>query len=256
MKKSKVLVPALGVLCLGMAAAVTGTVAWFTTNNTVSAATMSVNVKDLKDLRISVTGTGSWKAALSSPDDAWIDQLTNGGLAVGYDGELTSPTAIFNVLNVSGAGTAIASLKFAKPSETNAIEPANGGAAHAFETGKDMSGYYVASSEYTHGDYELLYAGSDAATTISTTIKIGSTSTKNIDAAVVIATIVDSKIYTYILPTYSGGYADITGPAITLNNGVKKQFDIYVWYDGTSSAAKNENAVKNVLNFEVEHSLA
>ncbi len=37
MKKTKVLVPAMAVLALGMAAAVTGTVAWFSSNNVVTA---------------------------------------------------------------------------------------------------------------------------------------------------------------------------------------------------------------------------
>ncbi len=42
MKKTKVIIPALGILLLSTAASVTGTVAWFTTNNTVSASSMAV----------------------------------------------------------------------------------------------------------------------------------------------------------------------------------------------------------------------
>ena len=42
MKKSKILAPALAVLCLSVAASVTGTVAWFAANNIVSATGMNV----------------------------------------------------------------------------------------------------------------------------------------------------------------------------------------------------------------------
>ena len=40
MKKTKILIPAMSVLALGMAAAVTGTVAWFSANNVVNASGM------------------------------------------------------------------------------------------------------------------------------------------------------------------------------------------------------------------------
>lgn len=43
MKKSKILAPALAILCLSTAASVTGTVAWFAANNVVSATGMSVH---------------------------------------------------------------------------------------------------------------------------------------------------------------------------------------------------------------------
>lgn len=43
MKKSKILAPALAILCLSTAASVTGTVAWFASNNIVSATGMNVH---------------------------------------------------------------------------------------------------------------------------------------------------------------------------------------------------------------------
>lgn len=43
MKKSKILAPALAILCLSTAASVTGTVAWFAANNVVSADGMAVH---------------------------------------------------------------------------------------------------------------------------------------------------------------------------------------------------------------------
>ena len=45
MKKTKVIIPALGILLLSTAASVTGTVAWFSMNDTVTASGMSVTAK-------------------------------------------------------------------------------------------------------------------------------------------------------------------------------------------------------------------
>ena len=52
MKKTKVLVPALAVLALGMAASVTGTVAWFAANNVVNANGMKVQSSTPSSLAI------------------------------------------------------------------------------------------------------------------------------------------------------------------------------------------------------------
>ena len=45
MKKTKIIVPALGVLLLSTAASVTGTVAWFSMNNFVTATGMEVKAR-------------------------------------------------------------------------------------------------------------------------------------------------------------------------------------------------------------------
>ena len=45
MKKTKIIVPALGMLLLGTAASVTSTVAWFAMNSSVSATGMQIKVK-------------------------------------------------------------------------------------------------------------------------------------------------------------------------------------------------------------------
>lgn len=53
MKKSKVLVPALAMICVSTAAAVTGTVAWFAANKTVTATGMKVKAETEGSLVIS-----------------------------------------------------------------------------------------------------------------------------------------------------------------------------------------------------------
>jgi len=53
MKKSKILAPALAILCLSTAASVTGTVAWFAANNVVSAKNLTVHANTQASLIIS-----------------------------------------------------------------------------------------------------------------------------------------------------------------------------------------------------------
>ena len=53
MKKTKVIIPALGILLLSTAASVTGTVAWFSANETVKANGMNVQARDTNGIVIS-----------------------------------------------------------------------------------------------------------------------------------------------------------------------------------------------------------
>ena len=62
MKKTKIIVPALGVLLLSTAASVTGTVAWFSMNNFVTAEGMNVKAKAENGIVISNAADGtSWR---------------------------------------------------------------------------------------------------------------------------------------------------------------------------------------------------
>lgn len=71
MKKTKIIVPALGVLLLSTAASVTGTVAWFSMNNFVTATGMNVKAKAENGIVISnqaaASGEGvTWKESAIS----------------------------------------------------------------------------------------------------------------------------------------------------------------------------------------------
>lgn len=67
MKKTKIIVPALGMLLLSTAASVTGTVAWFSMNNFVTATGMEVKAKAENGIVISNAASGStWKETAAS----------------------------------------------------------------------------------------------------------------------------------------------------------------------------------------------
>ena len=57
MKKTKVIIPALGLLVMSTAASVTGTVAWFAANNTVSATGMTISAKSDTEFLVIVGGS-------------------------------------------------------------------------------------------------------------------------------------------------------------------------------------------------------
>ncbi len=60
MKKTKVIIPAMGLLLLSTAASVTGTVAWFSMNNSVTATAMQIKVKAEDGILISNSAKSSW----------------------------------------------------------------------------------------------------------------------------------------------------------------------------------------------------
>ena len=60
MKKTKVIIPAMGLLLLSTAASVTGTVAWFSMNNSVTATAMSIKVKAEDGILISNSAKSAW----------------------------------------------------------------------------------------------------------------------------------------------------------------------------------------------------
>ena len=68
-RKSKIIIPALGMLLLSTAASVTGTVAWFTANNIVTAKNMTVQAEAEKGIVIASYSSGSAPADTDFTDE-------------------------------------------------------------------------------------------------------------------------------------------------------------------------------------------
>lgn len=67
MKKSKLLAPALALLCLSTAASAAGTVAWFSANYTINVTSVNISAQsDATDLQISTNGTSGWTNEINS----------------------------------------------------------------------------------------------------------------------------------------------------------------------------------------------
>ena len=82
MKKTKIIIPALGILLLSTAASVTGTVAWFSMNEKVTATKMSIKAKGEAGIAIAAytgenQGTAPVASAFSDTADATAQSLEN-----------------------------------------------------------------------------------------------------------------------------------------------------------------------------------
>ena len=79
MKKSKIIVPALGILVLSTAAAVTGTVAWFTSSNLVSVSGMQLKIDPEDGMVVANEAKSPWATsavASHTGKDAEDNQLS------------------------------------------------------------------------------------------------------------------------------------------------------------------------------------
>ena len=92
MKKTKILVPALAVLALGMAASVTGTVAWFAANNVVNANGMKIQSSTPSSLAIGreINAVASEGHPVGIGDATVIDYQTTAGT------NILNPASHFN----------------------------------------------------------------------------------------------------------------------------------------------------------------
>ena len=105
MKKTKIIVPAMGLLILGTAASVTGTVAWFSMNNSVNVTGMNVRTTVGSNILISATNSESaYASGLNQPVSGVLEPVsTVNGVnffyhsttnAVAGDGHVTDTTFV------------------------------------------------------------------------------------------------------------------------------------------------------------------
>ena len=117
MKKTKIIVPALGVLLLSTAASVTGTVAWFSMNNFVTATGMNVTAKAENGIIISNAADGTtWKDSAISTRTAtlavkptstatgatWVHSTSNNAALANTGNAYAALTPVFDT--TTGAG--------------------------------------------------------------------------------------------------------------------------------------------------------
>lgn len=117
MKKSKIIAPALGVLILSTAASISGTVAWFTANNSVAVTGMSVTTKVGSNLLICATNTS---------DDDYETSLSQTRSGTLMPVSTVNGTAFFytSSSNVNGSGDAKTD-SYVAYSEAAVNEPSN-----------------------------------------------------------------------------------------------------------------------------------
>ena len=256
MKKTKILVPALGILALGMAASVTGTVAWFSTNTMVYADGVQVSTQAQDSLVIGLTQNGTFGSKVTHQ---WATLTTvNPAFCLASAGELAEAPQ-FKALDASklvGAnatyevrenGKVYAIANPAKP-ENEYEDPATSAAFIAANTNPD-----VRAIEYIDASEWLKMNGTENKQ-VTAKIYATRTSGKAIDQALRIG-FWDGANFTINTP-FSSTESSNTPSFVTAAFQVTptaKNVHIYVWYDGQDAACINANATTNAITINADY---
>ena len=228
MKKTKVIIPALGLLLLSTAASVTGTVAWFAANATVTATGMSVTAKS--DSAFLLIKAGAVEGANDAAKAAAI-QASGGESA-------NATTATAEVLPVAhDSVTTIATIEATAENKYSnwyyrySKDPANWGVDENGMTAKE----YVASDKFS--DYVLVNefnltvaAGSNAMNTLKVnTCSITPSNSGDQAVKVLVATATACEEF-----SGTGGSGSTTLQA-SLTDATTMQVKVYIYWDGNDT---------------------
>lgn len=290
MKKTKIIVPALGVLLLSTAASVTGTVAWFSMNNFVTATGMEVKARAENGIVISKAASGdTWKEtavsartttlALKPTSTAtgatWVHSTSN-------DSSDENTGNNYDLLNLTldettGAG-------YVNDNGQTGYQNVGGGEApNAYEAD---SAYYALHSFYVKSSAEALKK-----TIYITNVKATASGTASEDLDKALRVLVklhendsSAKVYsplyaatsynvattagassvatTAVTPIAANQASDglvasasqtfLTNQAIPASSGTPLQFDIYLYFEGEDPNCKSDNLTATLDNIQVE----
>ena len=251
MKKTKIIIPALGLLLLSTAASVTGTVAWFSANTSVYANNMNVKVEAEYGLVIANaaganatynnqveaadTAVKALKPASTADLLTWLYSVsTNPGQANTQQEYKTVTTAseyyvLHNFYIRSSAGTelTIGSLDIKKVTATPGVEQALSKALRVGITFEhDTSAYIYAPIT----GYSASYSVQKAAGAYS------SAAADRTDVAPKAGTVVSNSSVTSL-------------PANTAQGELVK---VYIWFEGEDAACISNNLVASLTNIKVD----
>ena len=222
MKKTKIIIPALGLLLLSTAASVTGTVAWFAVNGSVTAEGMTVAAKtDNAYLIISAGTTLGGNATTADVSANFTDiQL-----------KPVKPMAEWTSSNVSGIETVTnwGTASSSDPSNANASAALTALANTATLLG---NGNYVMKQSYMVG---LLANSAPAASPL----RIESV-TVPANTGITVVVVCGSNVY-----THAATDNDVTGETLALATAVTTtgvQIDTYIYIDGSNANVYTNNA--------------
>ncbi len=261
MKKTKILVPAMGMLILSTAASITGTVAWFATNASVNATNMQVIVKTNNTyLLISDTATtaaGIQSGALKAVDIAMADNESK----VFPSAPCANATDTARLTVAEGhkntAGAAISTAGAIVNSAATAAQYTNWYTAAATAPGSaalDANSVVQLASFDNYVIIKTVYltvaAGANGAhsLTVKPTWTQNSTGT---DLAAVKAIVTTDDGGFAMLSSDSTAAADISGSDTTITDSVVRTVNIYLYYDGNESVVYTNN-MANLLGGKID----
>ena len=246
MKKTKIIIPALGMLLLSTAASVTGTVAWFAANSSVTATGMTLKAKtDSEYLVISRdSATATWEAgiitktvALTFPTDAEVLPTSRSGS---------------NWITATGTSTTDGTAAANSTQNLTITEANNYGSA-------DQKNYYI---------YDVVYVGlaKGSSSTSSKILKCNVTFTatqsselnKCLTVGIYAGSSLGSNSFTesYVLAS-SATTATVKNGSNTIYSGANlsatsgQPISVYAYFDGADAACTTANAI-NLSNIQID----
>lgn len=261
MKKSRILVPALGILALGMSAAVTGTVAWFSTNRTVYANGIQFQSATAQSLVIALAEDGPWGTVVNhnvaAKDATLMPAYLLDTLESNKATYTNSATPSFVALNTSFMNANSDKYYVA---DDGKVKTVSGETVKPAKPGTEDGPFEMAttSAVKVFDDYLKIDGGTtDVATYTKITIaKANTSSNEAIDIALRVG-FFDGTNFEVFKPFVDTTTVNNTfKPTEAFNvNGSAKKVSIYVWYDGEDDNCKNANAIQNPINVTAVYSL-
>ena len=251
MKKTKIIIPALGMLLLGAAASVTGTVAWFSMNDTVTASGMNIQAKTNDAyLVISETSDGTFdkdaNAMVLSPTSGTALKLVtplNVASNVDYYATLANKTAETPVTTTPSKFTNAASVLWgtttsSDPSQVQASNITDLVGGTGFDNGALTA--YVQSSELWFKVKTADALGSNLTCDQVTFTNSGSNTIAESGRALIVSEEGKYQLFSFA----SGAVTAHTGDAAlyTEINTTPKKLTCFFYFDGTDAAAYTDNA--------------
>lgn len=255
MKKSKILVPAVALLALGVAASATGTVAWFNSNTVVSGSGMNVNCIVAKNLVISNASTGTYgpsavsvynTAATLNPSSTSLDGLKAGSFfkadaanieyatgAAKVGSVITAATVAttgdnvdvakhsFWIKNEGQEGTTIDHVKLSEVTIDGEHLAISNSVRVGFVVGTNAYLFRIAGGDASY--YGLKAVGTVTVIT-DNVLMAGATALSEVTTAAVEGTQTDKEIVAALGTTAT-------------------EVKVYVWYEGQDSNCKSANAI-------------
>ena len=251
MKKTKIVIPALGMLLLSTAASITGTVAWFSMNNAVTANGLQISAKsDNTYLLISKTNTTA--SAIQSENAKTVDLSSDNAILYACAPCLSSEEAAY--LTTSGkivsteatitvAGEIITNgTKAAAATNWYTATAAAPGAA-TMEEGSARQLSTLTNYVLVEDLYLTVAAGANKAHNLTVTSTIAQVTGGNDVAAVKFLIATDDGAFRAVTTANNGTPLDISGTNTDITDTSVRHVSVYVYYDGNESHVYTNNVV-------------
>ena len=268
MKKTKVIIPALGILLLSTAASVTGTVAWFAANASVQATGVQITAKS--DSSFLIIGTSDNLTTVQSTNATTADLSTVTGEVYPSAHETIANTAAANATGVTQAyehNTTHARITSTAYGELGDEEKANYSAVVGTNWYTQVADAVTASTSTKPKQYlATLDSNYVLHTTIYVTMSVGSNSAANLAVKSVsftqtnvktgtsetmnpVRALVTSSTASVEFAAREGSGASVPNTTVLASEVTSSdlvQVDIYVYYDGNDA----DVFTNNVANLE------